>query len=123
VKKLALSFACVLATALALHARTSRADDAPPVLVVYQQRLELAKLDVQKQVVQNDYDAQRLAALEDAYQDGAIPEATIMAWRNTVAQDQLTLKQLQSKVTLVTAELQVATAKFNAGESVPLCEQ
>src|SRR5262249_29530547 len=103
----------------------SRAEDAapqPPVLVLYQQRLELAKIEVQKQVVQNDYDRQRLGALEEAYQDGAIPEATIMEWRKTVELDQLALQQRQAVVSVAQAELTVATTRFNAGQDVPMCQ-
>jgi hypothetical protein len=110
-----------LACGMTFNVTATRAAETPPILVLYQQRVDSAKVDVQKQVVQNDYDAQRLSALEDAYQDGAIPEATILDWRRQVALGKLTLQQLQSRVSVAEAELNVATTQYNAGQQVPLC--
>lgn len=92
-----------------------------PVLRLYQERLELARLELQKVDRMKAYVEDRQRTLEKAYTSGSIPERSILEINRQVGQSKSLQKLLRSQVKQAEALLVVAERMIGNGQEMPFC--
>lgn len=117
------SFLCAIlvTTAFATGGPGALGASTNPILRLYEERLELARLEFQKVERMKAFVEERKKALEKAFTQGAVPERSILEITRQAGMAKSLERLLQSQVKQAEALVVLAERMISTGQDMPFC--
>jgi len=97
-------------------------DDSENVYVkLYQQRLEVAEVEVDTQIARLDYDMKVLERMKILHGRSAVTTQELEEWQRNTRISELAVQELKAKVKEAQALLDIAKERIHLGLDMPIC--